>query len=171
MAKIDITGKLIGTLSEAYYKEYCDQNGWAYVSLEQIHERGIKKGILKFRKGFERIYVKIPKEIIPEIEEISKPTNKDLFGPSYVYDFLACKVGNKKRRNYIIEYKKKWHFVWVEVKTGNSELTTNQINASKKISLRLFRFRIPSPLVPPDEVDIYKDQVDSKFLREHNLVA
>ena len=171
MAKINITEKLIGTLSEVYYKEYCDQNGWAYVSLEQIHERGIKKGILKFRKGFERIYVKIPKEIISEIEEISKPTNKSLFGPSYVYDFLACKVGNKKTRNYILEYKKKYHFVWVEVKTGSQELSPNQIQTLKKISLRLFRFRIPFPLGHPNEVDIYKDEVDSKFLREHNLVA
>ena len=47
MARIGITSKLTGTLAEAYYKEFCDQHGWAYISLEQIHERGIKKGILK----------------------------------------------------------------------------------------------------------------------------
>jgi len=171
VAKIDSTEKLTGSLSEVYYKEYCDQTGWAYVSLEQIHERGIKNGILKFRKGFDRVYVKIPEEIIPEIEEISKPTNDSKYNPRYVYDFLACKVGNKKRFNYTIEYKKKWHFVWVEVKTGYSELTPNQIQTLKKISLRLFRFRIPYPFGEPHEVDIYKDEVDSKFLREHNLVS
>jgi len=168
MAKIDPTEKLIGSLSEVYYKEYCDQNGWAYISLEQIHERGIKNGILKFRKGFDRVYVKIPKEIIPEIEEISKPANNK-YDPSYVYDFLACNVGKKKRFNYTLEYKKKYHFVWVEVKTGNSELTSNQIQTLKKISLRLFRFRIPYPLTHPNDVDIYKDEVNSKYLREHNL--
>ena len=170
MAKIGITEKLIGTLSEVYYKEYCDQIGWAYISLEQIHERGIKNGILKFRKGFDRVYVKIPEEIIPEIEQISKPTNNSTYDPSYVYDFLACKVGNNKRFNYTIETKKKHHFVWVEVKTGYSKLTPNQINTLKKLSLRLFRFRVPYSLGPADEVDIYKDEVDSKFLREHNLV-
>ena len=168
MAKIDTTEKLIGSLSEVFYKEYCDQNGWAYVSLEQIHERGIKNGILKFRKGFDRVYVKIPKEIIPEIEEISKPTNNK-YDPSYVYDFLACKVGNTKRFNYTLEYKKKYHFVWVEVKTGYSELTPNQVQTLKKISLRLFRFRIPFPLTHPDDVDIYKDEVNSKYLRDHCL--
>jgi hypothetical protein len=96
VTEIKITDKLIGSLSETYYKEFCDQNGWAYISLEQIHERGINKGILKFRKGFDRIYVKIPPEIISEIEEISKPSNTNLYAPSYVYDFLACKVGNWK---------------------------------------------------------------------------
>lgn len=170
MAKIDITKKLIGSLSEAYYKEYCDQTGWAYISLEQIHERGIKKGILKFKKGFDRVYVKIPEEIIPEIEEISKPTSNSTYDPSYVYDFLACNVGNNKRFNYTIETKKKHHFVWVEVKTGLSNLTPSQIKTLQKLSLRLYRFRVPYPLGPADEVDIYKDIVDSKFLINHGLV-
>jgi len=170
MPQIDITPKLIGSLSETYYKEYCDQTGWAYISLEQIHERGIKNGILKFRKGFDRVYVKIPEEIIPEIEEISKPTSNSTYGPSYVYDFLACKVGNNKKFNYTIETRKKFHFVWVEVKTGSSELTPNQIKSLKKLSLRLFRFRIPYPLGPAEEVNIYKDEVDSKFLINHGLL-
>ena len=171
MAKIGITEKLSGSLSEVYYKEYCDQSGWAYISLEQIHERGIPNGILKFKKGFDRVYVKIPEEIIPEIKEVSKPTSNSTYDPSYVYDFLACKVGNNKRFNYTIETKKKLNFVWVEVKTGYSELTPNQINTLKKISLRLFRFRVPYSLGPAKEVDIYIDEVDTKFLSEHNLIS
>lgn len=171
MAKIDITEKLSGSLSEVYFKEFCDQTGWAYISLEQIHERGIKNGILKFKKGFDRVYVKIPKEIIPEIEEISKPTsNSTTYDPYYVYDFLVCEVGNNKRFNYTIETKKKDHFFWAEVKTGYSKLSSNQILTSKKKSLPLFRFRVPYSLGPADEVDIYKDEVDSKFLRDHDLV-
>jgi len=167
MAEIRITAKLMGTLSEAYYKEHSDQNGWAYVSLEQIHENGIKKGILKFKKGFDRIFVKIPEEIISEIEEISKPTNESLTNPSYVYDFLACNVINVKEPHLLVDNRKKWHFVWVEVKTGSSKLTTNQINTSKKISLRLFRIRVPYSLGPTEEVNIYKDEVNSNFLFEH----
>ncbi|MFQ5440319.1 MAG: hypothetical protein ACE5DL_02545 [Nitrosopumilaceae archaeon] len=30
MAKIKITDRLSGALSETYFKEYCDQNGWAF---------------------------------------------------------------------------------------------------------------------------------------------
>ncbi len=51
MVKIEITKRLIGTLSETYFKEFCDQQGWAYISLEQIHENKIKDNILKFKKG------------------------------------------------------------------------------------------------------------------------
>jgi len=40
VAKIRITPRLTGTLSEAYFKEFCDQHGWAYLSLEQISEKG-----------------------------------------------------------------------------------------------------------------------------------
>ncbi len=169
MAEIRITEKLIGTLSETYYKEHSDQNGWAYVSLEQIHENGIKNGILKFKKGFDRIFIKIPEELISEIEEISKPTNESLTNPSYVYDFLACNVINVREPHLLVDNRKKWHFVWVEVKTGYSNLTTNQINTSKKISLRLFRIRVPCSLAPADEMVIYKDEVNSKFLREHQI--
>ena len=174
MAKIDITEKLIGSLSEAYYKEFCDQNGWAYISLEQIHERGIHKGILKFKKGFDRIYVKIPTEIISEIKEISKPSNTKLFEPTYVYDFLACKIGNWKKYHHVIENKRKNDFLWIEVKTGSSKLSPNQIRTLKKISLPLFRYRVPFPLpeLPDDanHMDIYYDEVDSIFLIMNGLV-
>jgi len=167
MAEIKITDKLIGSLSEVYYKEYCDQNGWAYISLEQIHERGVKKGILKFKKGFDRIYVKIPEEIIAEIEEISKPSSKSLTDPSYVYDFLACKVGNWRTYPLIFDNIEKKDFRWIEVKTGYSKLTTNQINTLEKISLPLFRYRVPYPLQSP--VYVHYDEVNSQFLYEHNL--
>ena len=169
MTKVKNTHKLIGTLSEAYYKEFCDQNGWAYVSLEQIHERGIKNDILKFKKGFDRIFVKIPKEIIPEIEEISKPSNNSLYEPSYVYDFLACNVGDWKK-NLVLDNREKRHFCWVEVKTGLQELNPNQIKTLKKLSLRLFRFRVPYPL-PEKPVDIYYDKVNSEYLVNHSLDA
>ena len=169
MAKIRITGKLTGTLSEAYYKEFCDQHGWAYISLEQIHEREeIKKDILKFKKGFHRIYVKIPKEIITEIKEISKPSNTKIFEPSYVYDFLACRIGRGENIDAIV-IKEKKDFCWVEVKTGYQDLTDNQIQTLKKITLPLYRFRIPTPLVPPRDVYIYWDEVTPVYLMEHNL--
>lgn len=169
MAKIRITGKLTGTLSEAYYKEFCDQHGWAYISLEHIHERGqIKKDILKFKKGFRRIYVKIPKEIIPETKEISKPSNAKIFEPSYVYDFLACRIGRGEKIDAIVTKQKK-DFCWVEVKTGYQELTENQVQTLKKITIPLYRFRVPTPLIESRDVYIYWDEVTPVYLLEHNL--
>ncbi len=46
-----ITNKLRGSLGEIYYKEYCDQKGWAYTSLENIHYSMNPEWIFIFKKG------------------------------------------------------------------------------------------------------------------------
>ncbi len=168
MPKIEITSGLTGNLSEVYFKEYCEQRGWAYISLEQIHENGIKDGVLKFKQGFNRILIKLPEELIKEVEQISKPSNSSILKPSFVYDFLTCKV-SQTGKDGILKVKNKRNFNWVEVKTGSRELTKNQILTSKKIAIPLFRFRVPNPLLSSEEVDIYSDKVDSKYLFEHGL--
>lgn len=169
MAKIRITPRLTGTLAEAYFKEFCDQRGWAYISLEQIHENGIKDGILKFKKGFNRILVQLPEEIIKEIERISKPSNSSVLNPSFVYDFLTCKAGRSGKDDGILEAKNKNDFCWVEVKTGSSELSKNQIQTLKKITIPLYRFRVPNPLLDASEVYIYWDEVNSVYLINHSF--
>ena len=37
MVRPRITKALKGSLGELYYKEFCDQRGWAYISLENIY--------------------------------------------------------------------------------------------------------------------------------------
>ncbi len=145
MAKIEITGILTGSLSESYFKEYCDQTGWAYISLEQIHENKIKGNVLKFRKGFNRIPVLLPDEIINEVEHISKPSNSSILKPSYVYDFLICKVDQTSKDFEILKIKKKKDFRWAEVKTGSRQLTKRQIRTLEKITIPLYRYRVPKP--------------------------
>lgn len=93
MRNLEITPRLVGSLGEVYYKEYCEQfGGWAYVSLEQIHKNGFKNGHLEFKLGFQRFHIKIPAEIINEISDISKPRYIQPNNPSFVFDFLACKI-------------------------------------------------------------------------------
>jgi hypothetical protein len=171
MAKIRITPRLTGTLAEAYFKEFCDQRGWAYLSLEQIHEIGIKNGKLKFKKGFNRILVQLPEEIIKEVEQISKPSNSSVLNPTFVYDFLTCKAGRVGRDGGILQAKNKNDFCWVEVKTSSVELTRNQVQTLKKITIPLYRFRVPNPLLDASEVYIYWDEVNSDYLRNHQLDA
>jgi len=167
--KIEITSRLIGSLSEVYFKEYCNQRDWAYVSLEQIHENKIKDNVLKFKKGYNRILIRLPEAIIKEVEQISKPSNSSTLKPSFVYDFLTCKVGQTYKDGGIIKVKNKNDFSWVEVKTGFVELTKSQIQTSKKIKIPLYRFRIPNSLLGSEEVDIYSNLVNEKFLVEHGL--
>ncbi len=69
MPRIYLTPELFGSLGETYYKEYCVQKGWAYTLLEQIYKNLIHNDKLEFKFGFERILVKIPFQIQPEIIE------------------------------------------------------------------------------------------------------
>jgi hypothetical protein len=168
MAKIDITDEVSGALSETYFKQYCNQNGWAYISLEQINENKIKGNVLKFRKGFKRILVQLPEEIIKEVEQISKPSNSSILRPSYVYDFLLCRVEQTFKDSDIIKKKNFKDFRWAEVKTGYSRLTKRQIRISKEITIPLYRYRVPNTKSTlPEKVDVYWDLVDKKFLSDH----
>lgn len=163
MGNLNITPELLGSLGETYYKEYCAQHGWAYASLEQIYKKPIHNDRLEFKFGFERILVKIPSEIQQEIVEIAKPSNNKEENPSFVYDFLACKAYESKDPRHLDEIKTD-DFRWVEVKTGNTELSPNQIDALRKIKLPLIRCRVANVLAPPKEVRIYWDEVNSEYL-------
>src|SRR5262245_4183128 len=104
--KLDVTPSLNGTLGEAYYKEGCDQHGWAYISLENIHNDMSSQfkdnHILVFKKGFHRIRVRIPESLISELMEISRPTNTSIGNPSFVFDYLACRVGQKHTYDSVV---------------------------------------------------------------------
>src|SRR3989442_12076056 len=87
VVKPEITNSLKGSLGQAYYKEFCDQRGWAYISLEDIHNSK-SLDTLVFKKGFHRIHVQMPPELREEIELVSRPTNGSEEKPSYVLDYL-----------------------------------------------------------------------------------
>jgi len=163
LGRIKITPELFGELGETYYKEYCRLHGWAYTSLAQIYKNPINNDRLEFKFGFKRILVNIPPEIQQEITEISKPSNKKEENPSFVYDYLACKAYQNDNPRYM-DGMTPDDFRWVEVKTGYSELTQNQIDATNKIKIPLIRCRVANVMAPPEEVRIYWDEVNSEYL-------
>jgi len=159
-----ITNKLRGSLGEIYYKEYCDQKGWAYTSLENIYSSMNPDWIFTFKKGFHRIKVQIQKEIRDEISLLVKPTNNSVSSPSFVFDFLACKVGTSK------EYSGVWksdYFAWVESKTGAGIFSSSQVNAMSKIKLPLAIFHINDVLAEPEAIEMYSDiKYGKEWLKE-----
>ena len=150
MARPYITNKLKGSLGELYYKEFCDQRGWAYISLESLHDTLNEKWVFTFKKGFNRIQIKIPENIRPEIKSIAHPTNSKE-QPSFVFDFLACKVGTLKKYRPV---NGPAEFCWAEIKTGDAVLSENQIDAMSKIQLPLAIFQIDKVLAPPFKIDL-----------------
>lgn len=160
--RINISPRLLGSLAECYYKEVCDQKGWAYSSLELIYKNKVQNGKLEFKKGFERILARIPAEIRDEIETIAKPTNYNEAEPSFVYDFLACKAWESKDPR-VIEDTKVDDFRWVEVKSGESDLSQNQILALRGIKIPLAIFWIENPHKSPHYVRIFYEEGDGKY--------
>jgi len=163
--KVEITPEFLGELGEACYKQYCALNGWAWVSTEKIFKKPIHNDRLEFTFGFERILVKIPFDIQEEIYDISRPTNRDEASPSFVYDFLACKAyeSDDPRR---LDGMTVNDFRWAEVKTGNSQLSNNQIRTLKKISLNLAVFHIPNIFDPPKTWEVYWKDGNAKYWLE-----
>ncbi len=159
-----ITNKLRGSLGEIYYKEYCDQRGWAYTSLENIYEFMNPEWNFTFKKGFHRVKVTIPEEIRDEIKSMVKPTNHSATSPSFVFDFLACKVGSYKDYS---EVKSSPFFAWVESKTGKAIFSGSQVNTMSKITLPLAIFHTDDVLEKPDQINMTCDIKSGKeWLRE-----
>lgn len=159
-----ISNKLRGSLGETYYKEYCDQKGWAYTSLENIHSSMNDDWVFVFKKGFHRIKVQIPKDIRDEIKWLVRPTNNSESSPSFVFDFLACKVGQKKEYTGV---QKSDSFAWVENKTGVGIFSSSQANAMSRIKLPLAIFHINDVLAEPKNIVMGSDIKSGKeWLRE-----
>jgi len=154
MARIILSPELAGMLGECYYKDYCDKHGWAYISLEQIHKSEMKNGVIEFKKGMLRIPIKMPDEIKEEVARISKPSNSSILSPSYVFDFLACKIGNGARAE-IFKPKSKDDFRWIEVKTGESELSPNQWRKLRQVTIPPVICVIPNVTDRPRFVKTY----------------
>lgn len=136
MGNLEITPRLIGSLGEVYYKEYCEQiGGWTYTSLEQIHKNGFKNGHIEFKLGFQRYQIKIPDEIKNEILVISKPRYIRANNPSFVFDFLACKLREGDETLSEINDRKIDDFSWVEVKTSGGKVSENQLETANKVQI------------------------------------
>lgn len=159
-----ITNKLRGALGEIYYKEYCDQKGWAYTSLENLFETINDNWEFTFKKGFHRIKITIPEDIREEVKMLIKPTNDNLTSPSFVYDFLACKVGTHRDYSNVNTSD---FFAWVECKTGQAFFSANQVNVMSKISLPLAIFHTDDVLEKPELIDMECDIMSGdRWLKE-----
>jgi len=103
--------------------------------------------------------IRIPKEIQHEIETISKPSNFRSDEPSYVYDFLACKVRDRERHGILNETQTD-DFCWVEVKGGRSSLSPNQLDTALKIKIPLIICRVPNIRAYPNKIKVYWNTVE-----------
>ena len=140
---LEITPPLKAALGELYYNEGCDQNGWAYVSLENIYNS--KDNVLAFSKGARKISIRLMDGIMPEVKETSRPVEG-----GFVFDYLACKVGQGKHGGTMLA--NPTALCWVKI--GKGAFSEGQIEALGRIKIPLAVFRIKDVLAPPAEIEI-----------------
>ena len=166
MADIEVDPQLIGSLAEVYYKEYSDQQGgWAFTSLENIHNK-FENDILDFKVGFYRIKIKVPSKIVPEIKQMSQP--RDIDGnPSFVFDFLACKVHENEDVSGVITTKTPDNFRWIEVKSEGGKVSQNQLNAFDSIKMPFTLVVVHNVKETPYDVYLkfYYDEIPDWMIR------
>jgi len=143
---LEITPSLKDALRELYYKEGCDQKGWAYIALKDID---IKGNTLVFNKGVHRISIKLMDKIVPEVKEISRSVNGN-----FLFDYLACKTGQHSKYGDVMLANPD-ALCWVKI--GNGAFSSDQIDVLDRIKLPLVVFRIKDVLAPPAKVEMRWD--------------
>ncbi|AIF85283.1 hypothetical protein NTE_03254 [Candidatus Nitrososphaera evergladensis SR1] len=152
---LSITPFLKDALADLYFRQTCDQEGWAYVSPKDASF--IEKNTLVFAKGPRRIQVRVHEQIAQEIKQAMA-----------LFDYLACKVGQKEHSAIVVA--SPLALCWVKTRGGRS-FTDDQLDQMSKIRLPLAVFRIRDVLVPPAKIETkwetksgkeWLDEIDDK---------
>lgn len=146
---MEMTRSLKVALSRLYYREACDQKGWTSVALEDIH---INDNVVVFTKGPHRISIRLPAQIVAEIEQVSKLGSKG----KPVFDYLACKVSRREKYEGIM-VANPTALAWVLVRTRKGEFSEKEIDALEKIKIPLALFYVHDLLARPQKIEIKWD--------------
>jgi len=146
--KLGITNLFRGDLGELIYEHYSINQKYAYLKTEEVYKSFTLDDKLTFRYGWERINVKVPRVVEEEIRKFAKPSNYNDANPSFVFDYLSMSL----RQSFDYDETKKMHvpkpclsgkaFNWIEIKTGNSPLSENQIRGRRDSKIGVCIFRI-----------------------------
>ncbi|AIC16572.1 hypothetical protein [Nitrososphaera viennensis] len=155
---LSVTPFLKDALMDLYFRETCDQEGWAYVSPKDISFK--EKNTLAFSKGPRRIIqVKVHGQFVPEIREAAA-----------VFDYLACKVGQKEHGATAVIVASPLALCWVKTRNGKN-FTDGQLDQMARIKLPLAVFRVRDVLAPPAKIETkwetksgkeWLDEIDDK---------
>ena len=146
---LEMTKTLKDALAHLYYREACDQKGWAFAAFDSID---IRDNVVVFAKGPHRISIKIPAQIAAEIHQVSKLGSKG----KPVFDYLACKVSQREKYEGVM-VANPTALTWVQVKTRNTEFSEKEIESLEKIRIPLAIFYIRDILARPQKMEVKWD--------------
>ena len=157
MGNLKITPKLKGNFGEICYEEFADKNNYAYLHSKEIWRLMPTPNTypFSFRHKYELINVTLPFEALNEVFALTRPSNRNVRAPSFVYDYLTVSLKN-------FEYEDNYHsrqmpvsisdLAWAEVKYGKGTLTKNQQDIFNNTNIPVSVFHVKSSF--PKEITI-----------------
>lgn len=147
MAELKISNELRGDLGETIFEHYCIKQKFCYIKLEQIYNNLNLKRKLTFCHGRDRIEIRIPEELVKEIGEYSKPINGKDNRPYFVFDYLTVPFNDNIKQTAKGEYEflrilPARAFYWIEVKTGKSQPSIQQLDYAERATMKVKLFRV-----------------------------
>ena len=97
-----------------------------------------------------------PQEILEELRIVCQPLDID-GSPSFVFDFLTCKM-NYEFHVDKINILPPDNFHWIEVKTGNSRLSSHQQKIRERCKMQVDVFRVENVDASPHRVKIFWEE-------------
>jgi hypothetical protein len=139
---LQVTPALKKALSELYFREGCDQKGWAFVPVAgKIRIADNNNNIIEFAKGAANIRIKVPAQMIPEVTG------------TVVFDYLVCQVGQKEKYDNPV-VANPLALCWVKM---GKALLQPHLDALEKAKIPLAVFTIRDVLAPPGQIQIKWD--------------
>jgi hypothetical protein len=142
---LEMTRQLKWELAHLYYREACDQKGWAYANLKGIE---VRDGAVVFAKGVHNINIRLPDQIVAEIRPVSKLES----GGRPLFDYLACKVSQREKYEGVM-VANPTALTWVQVKTTKGEFSEKELDALENIRIPLALFYIRDVLTQPQKIE------------------
>jgi hypothetical protein len=139
---VEVTHALKLALAELYFRESCDQQGFAYTLAAGISD--FKS--ITFQKGRHSISVKMHEQVAAEIMKFTK-----------TFDYVAYRAGQKDR--YEPTLANPLALFWVKTRPGFTEA---QLDALAKTRLQVAMFKIRDVLAPPGRIETRWEIKDAK---------
>lgn len=145
---LSVTPFLKDELFDLYFRQTCDQEGWAYVPARNISFK--EKNTLAFSKGPRKVQVRVHEQIVPEIK-----------ATAFAFDYLACKVGGLKKEEKehqqdhttaVAVVANPLALCWIKTKGGKS-FTDGQLDCMSRTRLPVAVFRIRDVLAAPAKIE------------------
>jgi hypothetical protein len=139
---VEVTPALKAALAELYFRESCDQQGFAYALPAGI----IDFKNMAFQKGRHSISVRMHEQVAAEIRESAR-----------IFDYVAYRAGQKDR--YEPTVANPLALFWVKTRPG---FTNAQLDALAKTRLQVAVFKIRDVLAAPSKIETKWEIKDAK---------